>query len=65
MSFSDAASFGDTIRTAFEAGDYDVCTMIYNKFVNAINQKSLNTAYSREISAVDDRCERQMITGRR
>ena len=39
VSFSDAASIGDTIRTGFEAGNYDVCTMIYNKFVNAITQE--------------------------
>ena len=55
VSFSDAASLGDTIRTGFEAGDYDVCTMIYNKFVNAITQEiTLTQLIPAEINAVDD-----------
>jgi len=53
--FSDAASLGDTIRTGFEAGDYDVCTMIYNKFVNAITQEiTLTQLIPAEINAADD-----------
>ena len=56
VSFSDAASLGDTIRTGFEAGDYDVCTMIYNKFVNAITQEiTLTQLIPAEINADDDR----------
>ena len=55
VSFSDVASLGDTIRTGFEAGDYDVCTMIYNKFVNAITQEiSLTQLIPAETNAVDD-----------
>ena len=55
VSFSDAASLADTIRTGFEAGDYDVCTMIYNKFVNAITQKiTLTQLIPAETDAVDD-----------
>ena len=55
VSFSDAASLADTIRTGFEAGDYDVCTMIYNKFVNAITQEiSLTQLIPAETGAVDD-----------
>ena len=55
VSFSDAASLGDTIRTGFEAGDYDVCTMIYNKFVNAITQEiTLTQLIPAEINAVGD-----------
>jgi len=55
VSFSDAASLGDTIRTGFEAGDYDVCTMIYNKFVNAITQEiTLTQLIPAEISATED-----------
>ena len=55
VSFSDAASLADTIRTGFEAGDYDVCTMIYNKFVNAITQEiTLTQLIPAEIRAVDD-----------
>ena len=55
VSFSDAASLGDTIRNGFEAGDYDVCTMIYNKFVNAITQEiTLTQLIPAETNAVDD-----------
>ena len=55
VSFSDAASLGDTIRTGFEAGDYDVCTMIYNKFVNAITQEiTLTQLIPAEVNVVDD-----------
>ena len=55
VSFSDAASLGDTIRTGFEAGDYDVCTMIYNKFVNAITQEiTLTQLIPAEMNPLDD-----------
>ena len=55
VSFSDAASLGDTIRIGFEAGDYDVCTMIYNKFVNAITQEiTLTQLIPAEMNAADD-----------
>ena len=55
VSFSDAALLGDTIRNGFEAGDYDVCTMIYNKFVNAITQEiTLTQLIPAEPDAVDD-----------
>ena len=54
VSFSDAASLGDTIRTGFEAGNYDVCTMIYNKFVNAITQEITLTQLIPAEMNVDD-----------
>lgn len=55
VSFSDAASLGDAIRTGFEAGDYDVCTMIYNKFVNAITQEiTLTQLIPAEMNVDDD-----------
>ncbi|MDC3235017.1 F0F1 ATP synthase subunit gamma [Candidatus Puniceispirillum sp.] len=55
VSFSDAASLGDTIRTGFESGDYDVCTMIYNKFVNAITQEiTLTQLIPAEMNDADD-----------
>ncbi|MFL2845411.1 MAG: F0F1 ATP synthase subunit gamma [Candidatus Puniceispirillaceae bacterium] len=55
VSFSDAASLGDTIRAGFEAGDYDICTMIYNRFVNAITQEiTLTQLIPAEISAADE-----------
>ena len=52
--FSDAASLGDTIRTGFEAGEFDVCTMIYNKFVNAITQEITLTQLIPAEMNVDD-----------
>ena len=39
VSFADADSIGKTIRGGFEAGEFDVCTVIYNKFVSAITQE--------------------------
>ena len=39
VAFADAAELGETVRNGFENGDFDVCTMIYNKFVNAITQE--------------------------
>ena len=39
VSFADAGSIGKTIRDGFEAGDFDICTVIYNKFVSAITQE--------------------------
>ncbi len=39
VSFADAYSIGATIKNGFEAGEFDVCTVIYNKFVSAITQE--------------------------
>jgi F-type H+-transporting ATPase subunit gamma len=39
VQFGDAASIGNTIRTGFEAGEFDVCTVIFNKFKSAISQE--------------------------
>ena len=39
VSFADADAIGKTIRDGFEAGEFDVCTVIYNKFVSAITQE--------------------------
>ena len=39
VSFADAGSIGKTIRDGFEAGDFDICTVIYNRFVSAITQE--------------------------
>lgn len=39
VSYSDAAKIADTIRTGFEGGEFDVCTLIFNKFKNAITQE--------------------------
>lgn len=39
VQFGDAASIGDTIRNGFEAGEFDICTVIFNKFKSAISQE--------------------------
>ena len=39
VSYSDAAKIAETIRTGFEAEEFDVCTLIFNKFKNAITQE--------------------------
>ena len=39
VNYDDAASIADTIRSKFEAGKFDVCTLIFNKFKNAITQE--------------------------
>ncbi len=36
--FSDAETIGEKIITMFEAGDFDVCTMIFNRFKSAMTQ---------------------------
>jgi len=39
VAFADAASIGDKVRNGFEAGEFDVCTVIFNKFKSAISQE--------------------------
>ena len=39
VNYYDAAGIADTIRSKFEAGEFDVCTLIFNKFKNAITQE--------------------------
>ena len=39
VSYADAASIGETVRNGFEAGEFDVVTMIFNKFKSAISQE--------------------------
>ena len=39
VAFADAASIGETVRAGFENGDFDVCTVIFNKFKSAISQE--------------------------
>ena len=39
VNYDDATSIADTIRSKFEAGEFDVCTLIFNKFKNAITQE--------------------------
>ena len=59
VAFGDAASIGDTVRTGFEAGEFDVCTVIFNKFKSAISQevtlKKLIPAEVDETAPADDR----------
>ncbi|MEC7615939.1 MAG: F0F1 ATP synthase subunit gamma [Pseudomonadota bacterium] len=58
VAFGDAASIGDTVRTGFEAGEFDVCTVIFNKFKSAISQevtlKKLIPAEVDESAPADD-----------
>ena len=39
VEYADAASIGETVRNGFEAGEFDVCTLIFNKFKSAISQE--------------------------
>ena len=39
VAFADAASIGEKVRAGFEAGEFDVCTVIFNKFKSAISQE--------------------------
>ena len=39
VNYDDAAGIADNIRSKFEAGEFDVCTLIFNKFKNAITQE--------------------------
>ena len=39
VNYSDAVKISEVICTGFEAGEFDVCTLIFNKFKNAITQE--------------------------
>ena len=39
VNYTDAVKIADAIRTGFEAGEFDICTLIFNKFKNAITQE--------------------------
>ena len=39
VEYADAASIGETVRKGFEVGEFDVCTVIFNKFKSAISQE--------------------------
>ena len=39
VEYADAASIGETVRNGFEASEFDVCTVIFNKFKSAISQE--------------------------
>jgi F-type H+-transporting ATPase subunit gamma len=38
LAFSDAQPISDSVNEMFEAGDFDVCTVFYNKFVSVMEQ---------------------------
>jgi len=38
LGFADARDIAERLRTMFEAGEFDVCTIIYNRFQSAISQ---------------------------
>ena len=51
VSFGDAAAIGKTILDGFEAGEFDVCTMIFNQFKSVIAQEvTLTTLIPAEVS---------------
>ena len=39
VEYADAASIGETVRNGFEGSEFDVCTVIFNKFKSAISQE--------------------------
>lgn len=39
LSFADANEIRDRLLARYEAGEFDVCSMIFNRFVSAISQK--------------------------
>ena len=39
VNYSDAVKISEAICTGFESGEFDVCTLIFNKFKNAITQE--------------------------
>ena len=39
VNYSDAVKISEAICTGFNAGEFDVCTLIFNKFKNAITQE--------------------------
>jgi F-type H+-transporting ATPase subunit gamma len=43
VSYGDADSIGQAIRDGFEAGEFDVCSIIYNKFKSVIAQEVTQT----------------------
>jgi len=55
VQFGDAASIGETVRTGFEAGEFDVCTVIFNKFKSAISQEvTLQRLIPAEVSETEE-----------
>ncbi|NCF48219.1 MAG: F0F1 ATP synthase subunit gamma [Bacteroidetes bacterium] len=55
VSFADAAGIGETVRSGFENGDFDVCTVIFNKFKSAIAQEvTLKKLIPAEVDASED-----------
>lgn len=39
VSYGDADQVGQIVRDGFAAGEFDVCTLVYNRFVSAISQE--------------------------
>lgn len=55
VSYNDAVTIAEAICTGFEVGEFDVCTLIYNKFKNAITQEiTLNRLIPAEVGLSDD-----------
>ena len=58
LSFADAKMVGNRVLNMYEAGEFDVCTIIYNRFQSAITQivtpQQLIPFRASEDSSVDD-----------
>ena len=39
LSFADANGIADQILTRYDAGEFDICSIVYNRFISAISQK--------------------------
>ena len=39
VSYGDADSVGSIVRDGFAAGEFDVCSLVYNRFISAISQE--------------------------
>ena len=39
VNYSDAVNISESVRVGFETGEYDICSLIFNRFKNAITQE--------------------------
>lgn len=48
-----AQKIGEKVTAMFEAGDYDVCKLIYSQFVNVMQQDAVSTTLIPAMAAID------------
>ena len=64
VQFEEAQSMAVKIIEMFEAGEFDVCTIIYNKFISAITQEvTLRQIIPVQLADEDDEAETAVETG--